>query len=263
MAISTSPPDYDHRNVSSLLLDIAALLMSSGAHTERVNRNVRRIAYSLGYDIELFFSFAGITLTLSDQESPHLQHTAFRRVTGYAVNLSVVSAISRMSWKASVENWPLVDITQEVERIRSIPHYPRMILLIMISLAGMAFCRLAGGEVPAMLLAGVATAIGFTARNKMLASGHNLALSIAAAAFIASTISGVGLVFHWGEAPELAVATSVLFLIPGVPMINSIIDLMHGHIIVGQARAMQGIVIAFAIAMGIVISSALLGVHQL
>ena len=177
--------------------------------------------------------------------------------------MSVVSAISRMSWKVSVECWPLTDIAQEVERIRRIPHYPKMILLIMISLAGMAFCRLAGGEIPAMLLAGAATAIGFTARNKMLSSGYNLALSIAAAAFIVTAISGLGLVFHWGDSPEIAVATSVLFLIPGVPMINSIIDLLHGHIIVGQARAMQGIVIAFAIAMGIVISSALLGVYQI
>ncbi|WP_062269663.1 threonine/serine ThrE exporter family protein [Endozoicomonas arenosclerae] len=261
MAKPSTLPVYDYRVVSSLLLDIAALLMSSGAHTERVNRNVRRIAHALGYNIELFFSFAGITLTLSDQKSPHLQHTAFRRVSTYAVNMSVVSAISRMSWKVSVENWPLESIAREVERIRSIPHYPRVVLLVMITLAGMAFCRLAGGEIPAMLLAGAATAIGFTARNIMLGSGYNLALSIAAASFIASAISGLGLVFHWGEAPEIAVATSVLFLIPGVPMINSIIDLMHGHIIVGQARAMQGMVIAFAIAMGLVISSALLGVH--
>ncbi|WP_422139822.1 threonine/serine ThrE exporter family protein [Endozoicomonas sp. ALC020] len=262
MAISNFAPEYNHRAVSSLLLDIAVLLTSSGAHTDRVDRNIRRISYALGYDIELFFSFAGITLTLSDRESPHLQHTAFKRVGHYAVNLSVVSAISRMSWKVAFENWPMTDIAIEIERIRSIPHYPKMVLLVMITLAGMAFCRLAGGEVLAMLLAGAATAIGFTARNILLAKGYNLALTVVAAGFIASTISGMGLVFHWGDSPEIAVATSVLFLIPGVPLINSIIDLMHGYIIVGQARATQGIVIAFAIAAGIVISSALLGVHQ-
>ncbi|WP_257274859.1 threonine/serine exporter family protein, partial [Endozoicomonas sp. SESOKO4] len=92
---------------------------------------------------------------------------------------------------------------------------------------------------------------------------YNLALSIASAAFVASTLSGLGLVFHWGHSREIAVATSVLFLIPGVPLINGVIDLLHGHIIVGQARVTHGIVIALAIAMGIVISSALLGVHQL
>ncbi|WP_257292424.1 threonine/serine exporter ThrE family protein [Endozoicomonas sp. ONNA1] len=263
MAIPNSVPEYDHHTVSRLLLDIAALLMSSGAHTDRVDRNVRRISHALGYDIELFFSFAGITLTLSDQKSPHLQHTAFRGVGHYAVNLSVVSAISRMSWKVSFENWPLTDIATEIERIRSIPHYPKMVLLAMVTLMGMAFCRLAGGEIQAMLLAGAATAIGFATHNQMVARGYNLALSIASAAFVASTLSGLGLVFHWGHSPEIAVATSVLFLIPGVPLINGVIDLLHGHIIVGQARVTHGIVIALAIAMGIVISSALLGVHQL
>ncbi|WP_366139496.1 threonine/serine exporter family protein [uncultured Endozoicomonas sp.] len=50
-----------------------------------------------------------------------------------------------------------------------------------------------------------------------------------------------------------------MFLIPGIPMINSIVDLVHGHIITGQGRAMQAIVISMAIAMGITLSSALLG----
>ena len=57
-----------HRESSDLLLDIAVLLMSSGAHTERVNRNVGRIADSLGYSVQLFFSFSGITLTLSNKD---------------------------------------------------------------------------------------------------------------------------------------------------------------------------------------------------
>ena len=66
-----------------------------------------------------------------------------------------------------------------------------------------------------------------------------------AASFVASGISGLGVLFDVGQSPTIAVATSVLFLIPGVPMINGIIDLMHGHIIVGQARAMLGAVISF------------------
>ena len=255
--------EHHHRECSNLLLDIAVLLMSSGAHTERVNRNIRRIAIALGYDIELFFSFSGITLTLSCTNGSTYQHTAFRRVTAYAVNMSVVSAISRLSWKARVDQLDETAIRKEIDRIRTIPHYSKIQLLLMISLTGMAFCRLAGGEIPAMLLAGLATALGFTTRNALLSRGYNLALCIGAASFVASGISGLGILFQLGQFPEIAVATSVLFLIPGVPMINGIIDLMHGHIIVGQARLMQGIVIAFSIAMGIVISSTLLGVHQI
>ncbi len=255
--------NYRHRECSNLLLDIAELLMASGAHTERVNRNILRIAKILGYDVQVFFSFSGVTLTLVCDHGDDYEHTSFRRIKGYGVNMSVVSAISRLSWKAGVESMTLVEIRTEVERVRSIPHYSKIKLVTMISLAGMAFCRLAGGEPLAMLLAGLATALGFTTRNALLNRGYNLALSVGAASFIASGVSGLGIPLEIGQKPEIAVATSVLFLIPGVPMINSIIDLMHGHITIGQGRAMQGVVIAFSIAMGIVLSSGLLGVNQL
>jgi uncharacterized membrane protein YjjP (DUF1212 family) len=43
----------------------------------------------------------------------------------------------------------------------------------------------------------------------------------------------------------------VLFLVPGVPLINSVTDLMDGNIQNGMVRAMNGLMIAFSIAMGL------------
>ncbi len=254
-----SPNDFDltrqQRQISQLLLDIAALLMSSGAHTQRTVRNVGRIARALGYHVELFISLSGITLSLAAVKQPDHQYTVFRKVTHYGVQLSVVSAVSRLSWRVHEENLALEEIRTEVERIANLSHYSKTWLVIMISLAGMAFCRIAGGEILPALLTGLATASGFLVRNTLLSKNYNLSLSVFTAAFVASGLSGLGLVWNIGTSPEIAVATSVLFLIPGVPMINSIIDLMHGHILTGQGRAMQGMVISFAIALGIFLSS--------
>ena len=55
--------------------------------------------------------------------------------------------------------------------------------------------------------------------------GHFLICS-----FIASLIASAGFRFHLGTTPETALGTSVLFLIPGVPLINSIFDLLEGHV---------------------------------
>lgn len=259
----TSPSPSDNlyqRRASKLLLDIAVLLMSSGAHTERVQRNVQRLSSSLGFKVELFFSLSGITLTTCAQGQPGPHYTAFRQIAAYGVHMGVVSAISRLSWKAREGKADMADIKEEVERIKQLPHYPKIWLVLMISLAGMAFCRVAGGEMSSVLLAGIATGSGFLTRNTLLSRGYNLALSVCIAAFAGSGLSGLGIVWDIGSAPEIAVATSVLFLIPGVPMINSIIDLMHGHTVVGHARGVQGMVLSFAIAMGIVLSSSVLGI---
>ncbi|WP_263080611.1 threonine/serine exporter family protein [Endozoicomonas sp. Mp262] len=256
-------PGLRQRKCADLLLDIAVLLMSSGAHTERVNRNLHRITKALGYEQEILFSLAGITLTLSDPCDTGAHYTVFRRIKSYGVHLGIVSGVSRMSWKLCLEGMTIAELRTEVERLKSLPHYPKPVIITMIALAGMAFCYLAGGELLAVLLAGVATAAGFLVRSRFLSSGYNLPLSICAASFTSSGISGLGIVFHLGISPEIAVATSVLFLIPGVPMINAVIDLLQGHTVTGQGRAMQVTVMAFAIALGIVLSSALLGIGKL
>ena len=258
---SLTPNDNLHqRRCSKLLLDIAVLLMSSGAHTERVNRNIQRLSDSLGFQVELFFSLSGITLTTCAKGKPGPHYTAFRQIGAYGVHMGVVSAVSRLSWKAYEGRADMNEIWEEVSRIKQLPHYPKPILVLMISLAGMAFCRVAGGELLPVILAGIATGCGFLTRNALLHRGYNLALSVCTAAFVASGLSGLGIVWSLGQSPEIAVATSVLFLIPGVPMINSIIDLMHGHVVVGHARGVMGAVLSFAIAMGIVLSSSILGI---
>ncbi len=263
MDTPAASPGLRQRKCADLLLDIAVLLMSSGAHTERVHRNLNRITNALGYEQEILFSLSGITLTLSDPKDTGAQYTAFRRIKNYGVHLGIVSGVSRMSWKLCKEGMTIAEIRAEVERLKSLAHYPKPVVVTMIALAGMAFCRLAGGELLAILLAGAATASGFLVRNKLLSSGYNLPLSVCAAALVASGVSGLGIVLQLGVSPEIAVATSVLFLIPGVPMINAVIDLLQGHTVTGQGRAMQGTVIAFAIALGIVLSSALLGIGKI
>lgn len=248
----------DAHKTSHLLLDAAVLLMASGAHTERVNRNLMRLALALDCKIEIFFSLSGITLTVHNKSCEPI--TAFRKIPNYGVQLSVVSAISRLSWKAMEQRLTFDEIEQEISRIRKLPHYPKQLVIVMLAVAGMAFCRTSGGDYFSMLLTGLATATGFFSRNVLLQKKYTLPVCIAAASFVASGISGLGYTIPLVQHPEVAVATSVLFLIPGIPMINSVVDLVHGHIITGQGRAMQATVISMAIAMGITLSSALLGV---
>ena len=54
--------------------------------------------------------------------------------------------------------------------------------------------------------------------------------------------------FQIGSTPQIALATSVLFLVPGVQMLNSIMDLMHGHILMGISRGVHSIMMIVCIA---------------
>jgi uncharacterized membrane protein YjjP (DUF1212 family) len=46
-------------------------------------------------------------------------------------------------------------------------------------------------------------------------------------------------------------ATSPLFLVPGVPLINGVIDIMEGHILIGISRLISALLLIVCIAIGL------------
>jgi uncharacterized membrane protein YjjP (DUF1212 family) len=57
---------------------------------------------------------------------------------------------------------------------------------------------------------------------------------------------------------EIAIATSVLFLIPGVPLINGVIDIVEGYTLTGGSRLIQAFLLIICIAVGLSFSLVLL-----
>ena len=60
-----------------------------------------------------------------------------------------------------------------------------------------------------------------------------------------------------------ALVSAVLLLVPGVPLINAADDLLKGHLIMGIARGVTGLIISLAIALGLLLAMRLLGVSGL
>jgi len=237
------------KELASTLLEIGALLMSSGASTGRIRVTISRIAEALGYNAELLVTHRALMLTLVEEESQYF-FSSLKRTSSHGVNFKVVSGISRMSWRVVEEGWDIPKINEEIERLRSLPHYPRLVILLLVSLAGASFCRLFGGEATEMGVAFVATFAGLFVRQESAKRSFNGYMCVFFASLTASLISGASVKWGLGGNPELAFATSVLFLIPGVPLINSFTDLIDGNIMNGLVRGANGMIISFAIALG-------------
>ena len=50
---------------------------------------------------------------------------------------------------------------------------------------------------------------------------------------------------------ETALATSVLYLVPGVPLINGVIDIVEGHVLIGCSRLIGALLLILCIAVGL------------
>ena len=236
-----------------LLLEISSLLMISGANTSRVNLSIDRFASCLHFKASCFISHKSIIMTLY-QENTTLSCTRVKNIPQYAINFSIISAVSKASWTAFEEHWTLEKIATEIEIIKTQSKYSKPIVLIAVSLAGAGFCKIFNGDYINMGIAFISTFLGLLIFQLTHKEKYNVYLRIFFASLMASILASLGIVFNIGENPQTALATSVLFLVPGVALINSFTDFLENNIINGMVRFTTGLMTVLAIALGLFVA---------
>ncbi|MFA8449455.1 MAG: threonine/serine exporter ThrE family protein [Bacteroidales bacterium] len=245
-----------------ILLKISAMLMSSGASTYRILLIINQFATTLGFQVKVFMTHTKFIMTLKDKETEEFK-TSVKTLDPIGVNFKKVSALSKASFHALNEKWSYSQIEKEIERIENLKHYPRIVILLAVSFAGAAFCEIFGGNWLNMIITFIATFFGLLSRQEGAKRNHNPYVIVFTSAFIASAIASIGIIFNLGYKPEIALATSVLFLIPGVPLVNSFTDFTEGYIINGLVRLINGLLIIFSIALGLFVAMYLFDISKI
>ncbi|WP_256009683.1 threonine/serine ThrE exporter family protein [Desertivirga xinjiangensis] len=240
----------DINALGATLLDVGALLMISGASTGRIRNTISRIAASFGCNADMLISQRTLMLNVHNGKDDRF-FNSLKRTSVHGINFSVLSGISRMSWLIAEKNWTIAEVNLEVKRLAGLPHYPRAWVLILVGIAGAAFCRLAGGGLFDMFMVFLGSLLGLAVRQKAAKMRFNPYICVYFAALTSALIAGIPLKFGIGDAQEHAFATSVLFLIPGVPLINSFSDMIDGNLQNGLIRGLNGFMISFTIALGL------------
>jgi uncharacterized membrane protein YjjP (DUF1212 family) len=246
-----------------LLIDIASTLMSSGAHTMRIIQNVSRMAETFGYDLDLSVFQLSIMMTITHKEDQSVLLTQVKKIKPLHLNFTIVSELSALSWDTYDKHLPYEEVKLHYQQIISKKRMPDWLVLILVAFANAAFCRLFKGDNTAVGLVFLATYAGFYVRQVLMKKQINHLVVFTTSAFVASMLAGMGYVFHIGHTPEIALASSVLYLIPGVPLINSILDILQGHILTGIARLVNATSLIVCIAIGLFTTMLILGLEKL
>lgn len=249
--------------IADLLTDIASELMTSGAHTMRIIQNISRMAETFGYYIDLSVFQLSIMMTIINKEDQSQRLTIIKKTRPLVLNFTFVSDLSALSWDTYDKKLQFDEVRQQFIEIISQKRISRWLVLILVACANAAFCGLFKGDFYAIGLVFAGTLVGFYLRQEMIRKHVNHLVVFTSSAFIASLIAGLGYVLHLGNTPEIAMAASVLYLIPGVPLINSILDIIEGHILTGIARLVNASSLIVCIAIGLFTSLLILGLEKL
>jgi len=235
---------------ANLLLEVSSMLMVSGANTNRANLSITRFASVLNYKAFSMVSHKTIVMTLIDERTSE-SCTRVQNIPPYIINFEIISLISKASWKAIDEGWDIVQIKSEISKIKKVKRYPKIIVLIAVSLAGAGFCNIFGGDYLNMTVAMVSSFIGLLVVQTTHNLKYNVYIRTFLGSFFASSLASIGVIYSIGENPQTALATSVLFLVPGVALINSFTDLFDNNVLNGMVRFATGLMTVLAIALGL------------
>ena len=237
-------------SIADLLLEIASILMVSGANTNRVDVNIDRFASVLNCESYSLISQKTIILTVIDNETKE-NYTKVKNLPAHKIDFTIISSISKASWKAIEENWTLSQIKQEIDKVKQQKRYPRYVVLIAVSFAGAGFCKIFGGDYLNLIIAFISTFFGLFILQTAHKRQFNTYISVFLASLTASLLASLGVYFNLGTQPDATLATSILFLVPGVALINSFTDLIDKNLLNGIVRFANGIMTVLSIALGL------------
>lgn len=219
------------------------------ARTRRVSRKLyigwqRHLAQTEWCDV--YVTPTGIIATVYH----HGEHrTRIQRIIRSGVDLSRVAGVLEVSRAASA-----LTPQQARERLEQVATQPRLygrwLTTAAVGVACACPSTLFGGAMLEWLITFIAAALAFLARDWM--HHHNVSRPLMAgiAAFLAAGIAhGLALLFSALFAAQ-AISASVLFLVPGVPLVSAMVDLFRGDTVSSVARLASAMLMIVAISAG-------------
>lgn len=245
------------KDVCVFLADYSARLLASGATCIRLDKNVNRIAEIYCMEADMTVMPRHIHMTVIDKSNGEIL-TSIATVPDTGISFSINTELSRLSWAIADGK---IDFAGAIERYKSIivgGKQNRWLLLLLVALANASFCRLFGGDLYAMAIVGVATLAGYYLKTMLLTYKADVRLVFIICAFVSSVIGATGMLFPLGSTPEIAIGTSVLYLVPGIPFLNSFSDLLYRRYLCAFARFADAVILTCCLSIGLCIGMSLM-----
>ena len=132
--------------------------------------------------------------------------------------------------------------------------------MLLVALANASFCCLFGGDHISMAVVGMATFAGYYIKLSLAASGMDVRAIWVICSFVSAVLGATDGLFALGTTPEVALGTSVLYLVPGIPFINSFSDMLYRHYLCAFGRFCDAAILTSCLSIGLCAGMLLMGV---
>lgn len=254
------------RRALELVTRIGEVLLKNGGEIFRVQQTMQLVAKAYGIPgFQVYVLANGLFVSMQEEgrtitrpvesgDAAGQAHLAsqVRYVPLSSVHLGRVAAVNNLSREIVAQKYTVEEASRKIEQIDKLPFTRNAVQTLMSGLGAGAFCILFGGSLldsAAAFLSGLVLwifVLFLTARG-----ANKIMVNILASALV--TAMGV-LFFHlfsFGDSMDMIVIGSIVPLLPGVPLTNSIRDYLNGDYLSGTIRMIDAVLVACCIALGV------------
>lgn len=234
--------------IKDVVMLAARILLESGAEGTRVEGTMTYISNALGYkESNSFVTNTVINFMLHDGTNPRIH-----RIRTRDTNLIRISETNRVSRHIVEEKISLDEAWDKLKYIdKQIDDHPLPLKALAGGAVGLSFLYLQGGmlsDVPTAIIAG---AIGYYVTEYISKKTETLFIPEFIGSFIIALLAALGHMLVPGGELGIIIISSVMPIVPGVLITNSIQDLFGGHMLTSITKLLEALVTAFGIGAGV------------
>ncbi len=238
-----------------VMLEIAGLaaqiILENGAETYRVEDTVQRLCKSYGFgEVNVMALTTGVFISISAEGE---SHSAVRRVGKRGINLARVNRVNDLSRRAAEGTVPMETMLALLRDVRASHALPPLRTVIVSGVAAACFTLMFGGGVVECLTTLVCAILGQLAAHYLSRAEMSLVLISLAGAAISAAVAGCAFyIFRWTPAElETTISGAIMPLLSGLMMTSAVRDSLRGDLLSGLARAVEALLVAVMVALGI------------
>ena len=236
--------------MAMVALDAGRMLMEAGASANSIDGIVAKFARGLGADrVDLRIGYASLAITIGIGANGI---TRMREVGHLAVNQRLDQELWHLAARVSRHKLTVEQTRAELTRLATqTPRHSTWVMAVAVGLACAAFGRLLKVDWPGTGPVFLAAGLGQFLRRELLTRHVNVFICASLVSFLSSLLGGLGA--HWAGSGkiDMAMIAAILLLVPGVPSVNALNDILEGHPTLGSARAVTVAVILIFAAAGL------------
>lgn len=237
---------------------LGRILLTHGADTAHTQRMLTDVGRALGHTVQVLVTADALLITVGTEAQ--FQTKVGHALVGMSVDMGTLMALQQVVDSICLGTLKAQAIDAQLDAVEHAPQdHGAMTMALGIGVTAASLARLFGGEwsvVAAALVAGVLSALLRRALGRHAVNG-------VAVVFITALLSGLCSILvlraFSGASPVLCLTAAGMILVPGVPLINGVRDLVSGHPGNGLARIATGAMTVLVIGFALFIAAALLG----